>query len=182
MATNYCIHCGGSLGIVVPEGDDRPRNVCPDCGRIHYRNPKVVVGCIADWNDQILLCQRAIEPRLGKWTLPAGYLEEGESVVNGAIRETYEEAEARVEELTPFGLFNLTFVSQIYIMFRARLIGGHFGKGPESKDVRLFGERDVPWDDLAFSVMRETLRRYFRDRGAGQFQFHMSDISRDFLR
>lgn len=181
MATNYCINCGGRLGIIIPEGDDRPRHVCPQCGRIHYRNPKVVVGCIAEWDDRILLCQRAIEPRLGKWTLPAGYLEEGESVVDGAKRETYEEAEAQVEELTPFGLFNLTFVSQIYIMFRARLVGGRFGRGSESTDVRLFAERDIPWDDLAFSVMRETLRRYFRDRKAGQFRFHMGDVAPDRL-
>ncbi len=176
---NFCSHCGSQLEFRVPEGDDRSRHVCRACGRIHYINPKLVVGCVAEWKDRILLCERAIEPRYGKWTLPAGFLEAGESAAEGAQRETFEEALATVDIIAPYTLINLTFVNQIYIMFRARMTDGRFGKGSESLDVRLFEERDIPWDDLAFKTVRETLRLYFEDRVAGHFPLHMFDISPD---
>jgi len=174
---NYCSHCGGRLAVHVPEGDDRPRHVCGDCDRIHYVNPKMVVGCVAEWEERILLCRRAIEPRYGLWTLPAGYLEVGETVVEGVEREALEEARARIEIIAPYTLLNLTFVGQVYLMFRARLIDGEFGTGEESLDARLFDEHEVPWDDLAFTAVEDTLRHYFRDRAAGRFPFHIGDVS-----
>lgn len=174
---NFCSHCGNQLDYVVPRDDDRPRHVCPACNRIHYINPKLVVGCVADWEDRILLCKRAIEPRYGKWTLPAGFLEAGETVAEGARRETLEEAQANVEIIAPYTLLNLTFVNQVYIMFRARLIDGKFGTGSESLDVRLFEESEIPWDDLAFKTVHETLRLFFEDRAAGRFPLNMFDVS-----
>lgn len=173
----FCSNCGTSLDLLVPPGDDRERHVCPACGRIHYVNPKLVVGCVAEWKNRILLCRRGIGPRYGMWTLPAGFMEAGETAAEGARRETLEEARADVEIIAPYVLLNLTFVSQVYLMFRARLLDGKFGCGHESLDVRLFDESDVPWDDLAFKTVRETLRLYFSDRAAGQFPFHMADIT-----
>lgn len=172
----FCSDCGSQLKYVVPPGDDRERHVCPGCGRIHYVNPKIVVGCVAEWQGKILLCRRAIGPRYGKWTVPAGYLESGETAAEGARRETREEAKAEVEIIAPYTLLNLTFVSQIYLMFRARLVDGTFGCGHESLDARLFDEGEIPWNDLAFKTVSETLRLYFNDRAAGHFPFHMADI------
>ncbi|MEJ2721007.1 MAG: NUDIX domain-containing protein, partial [bacterium] len=157
---------------------DRPRHTCPDCGWIHYVNPKVVVGCVVEWENEILLCRRSIEPRYGLWTIPAGFLEAGETAADGAKRETLEEARAEVEIVAPYALLNLTFVDQIYLMFLARLIDGKFDKGAESLEVGLFDQPDIPWDKLAFSAVEHTLRRYFEDRAAGEFPFHMGDISR----
>ena len=153
---NFCSHCGARLDQRIPPGDDRPRFVCDRCQTIHYQNPKIVVGTIPEWEDQLLLCRRAIEPQYGKWTLPAGYLEKGETLMQGAIRETREEAGARVEILAPYTLFNLTFVSQIYLLFRARLVSTQFKAGQESLDVRLFSQAEIPWDAMAFTVIRET--------------------------
>jgi len=178
-AMNYCSRCSARLDVLIPEGDDRPRQVCPDCGWIHYVNPKLVVGSIPEWEGRVLLCKRAIEPRLGKWTLPAGFLEAGETVEAEARRETLEEAQGRLDQVEPYALFDLSFVNQIYLMFRARLIDGRFGIGEESLAVELFEEREVPWDQLAFTVMERTLRRYFRDRQAGQFPFRIGDIAPD---
>jgi ADP-ribose pyrophosphatase YjhB (NUDIX family) len=161
----------------VPKHDDRVRDVCGDCGHIHYENPKLVVGCVIEWNDQILLCRRSIEPRYGKWTVPAGYLETGESVADGARREALEEACAKVEIISPFVLIDLTYVKEVYLMFRARLIDGEFAIGDESLEVRLFEEREIPWDELAFRAVEKTLRFYFADRADGEFGFHMGDVS-----
>ena len=179
MPINFCSHCGGRVVQQTPEGDDRPRHVCPECGRIHYVNPRLVVGCVVEWENKILLCQRSIEPRYGMWTVPAGFLEAGESAADGAKRETFEEAEARVEIIAPYTLFNLTFINQIYLLFRSRLIDGKFGKGTESLTVGLFDERDIPWDDIAFTAVHATLQHYVRDRAVGDFPFHMGDISPD---
>ena len=173
---NYCNLCGANVIRLIPEGDDRTRSVCEACRAIHYENPKMVVGCIPEWEEKILLCRRAIEPRYGKWTLPAGFLECGETMSDGAMRETLEEAKAKVNILSPYALFNLCFIHQIYLMFRARLIDGHFGPGDESLDVRLFSEEEIPWEEMAFAVVRETLRFYFNDRKSGVFPFHMGDI------
>jgi len=174
---NFCTECGSELIYRLPDGDDRLRHICDHCGVIHYQNPKVVVGCIPEYNDQILLCRRAIEPRKGKWTLPAGYLENGESVETGAIRETWEEARAKVEISDPLALFNLTFVNQIYLMFRARMIEKKFAPGPESMQVALFDELAIPWDDMAFSVIRKTLEWYFQKRTDNSFSFQIGDIN-----
>jgi ADP-ribose pyrophosphatase YjhB (NUDIX family) len=177
LAINFCSHCGVPVRMLIPEGDDRPRPVCPDCGRIHYVNPKVVVGAIPLWDGKILLCRRAIEPRRGLWTLPAGFLESGETVEAGARRETREEAGAELADMEPFALFNLPFVSQIYLMFRANLLTDSCSAGDESLEVGLFSEPEIPWDELAFTVMRETLRLYYADLRGGAFSFHIGDIT-----
>jgi ADP-ribose pyrophosphatase YjhB (NUDIX family) len=161
----------------IPENDDRLRFVCDTCEIIHYENPKMVVGTIPVWDHSILFCRRAIEPRYGKWTLPAGFLENGETVEEGARRETYEEAGAKLLELEPYGVYNLAFISQVYLMFRARLLEPNFNAGYESLEVRLFEEHEVPWEDLAFPVIRKTLQHYFEDLEKGAFSFHMGDIT-----
>ncbi len=173
----YCSKCGKPTISVTPDGDDRLRDICSVCKTVHYENPKVVVGCIARWGEKILMCRRAIEPRYGRWTLPAGFLEIGETVAEGAQRETLEEACARATHLEPYALYNLTFVGQVYIMFLARLADTDFGPGPESLSVRLFREEVIPWDDIAFKVVEKTLKKYFRDRKTGEFGFTMEDIS-----
>jgi len=136
----------------------------------------MVVGCIPECGDKILLCRRAIEPRYGKWTLPAGYLENGETVLEGAKREAFEEARAKLKNLTPYALLNLAFIDQIYFMFRATLVDCDCMPGYESLEIKLFAEEEIPWDELAFSVVRETLRLYYRDRATGEFHFHIEDI------
>jgi len=177
MAMNYCANCGAKLNYRIPEGDDLPRYVCDTCHVIHYINPKIVVGCIPEWQDRLLLCRRAIEPRKGKWTLPAGYLENNETLAEGAKRETLEEAKADIEIIAPYAMFNLTFISQIYLMFRGKMIDNTFGPGSESTHVALFQEKDIPWDDLAFNVIKETLTRFFRDRKKGSYPFQIGDIA-----
>ena len=172
----YCSQCGSELIYRIPEGDNRSRYICNACGVIHYENPKMVVGCIPEIDGRVLFCRRSIMPRYGKWTIPAGYLEKGETVEAGAMRETFEEAGARMESLEPYGLYNLTFISQVYLIFRGRVADGIFSAGHESLEVRLFREEEVPWADLAFPVIRETLKFYFRDRHKGLFPFDMGEI------
>ena len=174
----YCSQCGFAVAIKVPAGDDRPRHVCEACGSIHYSNPKVVVGCIPEWEDRILLCRRAIEPRYGLWTLPAGFMENGETTQQGAARETREEANARVEVGALYSLFNLPHINQVYLVFRSRLLDLDFGPGSESLEVRLFSEAEIPWSEIAFPVIQETLGLYFRDRSQGRFALHTGDIVR----
>ena len=173
---NYCSKCGQSLTYGIPPGDDRSRYCCDSCGAIHYQNPTMVVGSIPEMQDQILLCRRAIEPCYGKWTLPAGYLENGETVEAGAKRETYEEARAKVEILEPYALYNICYVNQIYLMFRARLTDCNFRAGKESLEVNLFSEEEIPWDQIAFQVIKQTLVQYFKDRPSGKFPFYIGDI------
>jgi ADP-ribose pyrophosphatase YjhB (NUDIX family) len=136
----------------------------------------MVVGCIPEFEDKILLCRRAIEPCADKWTLPAGYLENGETVSACAAREAYEEAYANVEILTPYALYNICDVNQVYLMFRARLLDRDFKPGNESKEVRLFAEQEIPWDQIAFTVIQATLTQYFKDRRDGLFPFYIGDI------
>ncbi len=173
----YCSNCGKATVTRIPPGDDRLRQVCTFCNIVHYENPKVVVGCIPQWEEKILLCRRSIEPRYGKWTLPAGFLEIGETVAEGAVRETLEEACARVDDLVAYALYNLSFIGQIYIMFLARLIDTDFKPGHESLSVALFNENEIPWDNLAFPVVEKTLTKYFKDRKIGKFPFFMGDLS-----
>lgn len=174
----YCSRCGSSVVLGIPPGDDRPRYTCTSCGAIHYQNPRVVVGCIPEWRDKILFCRRAIEPRYGFWTLPAGYLENGETVSDGARRETYEEAGAVVKDLVPYGLYNICYVNQIYLMFRGRLSDLNFKPGPESMDVRLFTPDQIPWNDLAFPVIGKTLYHFIKEGTRSEFRFHIEDIER----
>ncbi len=175
----FCSHCGSDrIETRVPEGDTLPRFVCAACGTIHYQNPKVVVGCLPEWEGRVLLCKRAIEPRHGLWTLPAGFLENQETVPAGAIRETLEEANARVTGSELYTMISLPQINQVYVMFRAQLADLDFGPGPESLDVRLFAEHEVPWEELAFRTIARTLRRYFLDRKEGRFRVHVSSLER----
>lgn len=173
---NFCSACGASVTFRIPAGDTLPRYVCDQCETVHYENPKVVVGCIPEWGDRILLCKRAIEPRLGFWTLPAGFLENGETAAAGAVRETLEEAEARVDIGPLYTFYNLPHINQIYLMFRGRLLDLDFGPGSESLEVRLFREDEIPWQEIAFRTVGETLKHFFADRARGQFEFHLGDI------
>ena len=174
----YCSVCGSpAIALRIPEGDTLPREVCEACGTIHYQNPKVVVGCLPEWEGRVLLCKRAIEPRLGLWTLPAGFLELGETTEAGALRETDEEAGARVELQGLFSVLNVVRVGQVHLFYRARLLDTAFAPGPESIEARLFAEAEVPWDELAFRTVRETIRCWFDDRRRGQFGLHCADIA-----
>jgi ADP-ribose pyrophosphatase YjhB (NUDIX family) len=172
----YCSLCGSKVTKCIPVGDDRDREVCNDCGHIHYQNPKVVTGCLVEQDGKILLCQRAIEPRYGLWTLPAGFMENGETVEEGAARETREEAMADVEVIGLYTLFSLTHINQIYMLFRARFKSPEFAPGPESLDVKLVSEAEIPWDEIAFPVIEETLRLYFEDRKTGSFVPHLGEM------
>jgi len=173
---NYCSGCGSALTLKVPSGDNRDRHVCDICGAIHYQNPRVVVGCIPEWERQVLLCRRAIEPRAGFWTLPAGFLEMDESTEQGAARETYEEAVAQVEIIAPYSLFSVPHIGQVHLFFRARMLTSEFAAGEESLEVALFDESRIPWEELAFPTVRETLRRYFEDRTRGCWQMHSATL------
>ncbi len=175
----FCSHCGSDrVALRVPEGDTLPRFVCANCRTIHYQNPKVVVGCLPVWEDRVLLCRRAIEPRYGRWTLPAGFLENGETVTAGALRETMEEARARVELGELYTLISLPQINQVYMMFRARLLDLEFGPGVESLEVALFDEAEIPWEALAFRTITRTIRNYFLDRKLGQFPLRVSALER----
>ncbi len=168
----FCSACGHTLVYKIPAEDSRPRYVCENCRTIHYQNPKVICGCIATWQDRILLCRRAIEPRYGFWTLPAGFMENGESCAEGAQRETWEEAQAQVEGLQLYCLFDIPHIHQIHLMYRGQLRDGGFGVGAESLETALFREEELPWDQLAFPSITHTLRHFVADRVHGQFPLH----------
>lgn len=170
MELKFCTQCGNGVEYRIPAGDNLPRYVCGRCGHVHYQNPKVVAGCIPVWEDRVLLCRRAIEPRYGLWTIPAGFMENRETVEQAAARETDEEARARVEIDGLYGVYNIPHISQVYIIFRGRLVDGEFSPGPESLDAALFSEARIPWDELAFPVVVKALRRYFEDRRRGVFE------------
>ena len=174
----YCSYCASEVEFIVPEGDNRPRHVCSECGAIHYQNPRIVAGCLPEWEDKILLCRRAIEPRYGLWTLPAGFMENGETTLQAACRETVEEANAHVTLKGLYTMFNLPHINQVYLIFRGALQDLKFGPGAESLDVRLFEEEVIPWDKIAFPVIRETLALYYRDRRTGDFSLRSGDIVR----
>ena len=176
MDIKFCTACGNPVHMIIPPDDDHLRAVCGTCGQIHYSNPKVVVGTIPEFEGRILMCKRDIEPRRGFWTLPAGFLEDGESVQDGAARETREETQAEVTGVEAYRLFNITFVSQIYMMFRAQMVSDHFGPTTESSQVRLFSREEIPWDRIAFRVIEQTLDHYFKDRETGRFPFGVFDI------
>ena len=165
----YCNQCGSTVNLRIPKGDNRPRHICDKCGFIHYQNPKLIAGCITEWQDQILLCRRAIEPRYCLWTLPAGFMENEETLEEAAIRETYEEACAEVKIIGLYSVFSLPHVSQVYVIFRGNLINGSFSAGSESLETKLFKEEDIPWNQIAFPVIEKTLKRYFLDRSSNKY-------------
>ena len=173
----HCKACGAAVRYQVPADDNRERAVCTVCANVHYENPLNVVGTLPVWGDQVLLCRRNIEPRYGFWTLPAGFMEMGETAAEGALRETVEEAGARVEMQGLYTVLNVVRVGQLHLFYRARLLDTDFAPGPESIEAKLFAEVDVPWDELAFRTVRETLLRYFDDRKRGQFNVHCADIA-----
>src|SRR5215831_3262359 len=173
---NFCSNCGSKLALRIPPGDSLPRAVCDACGTIHYRNPLMVVGTIPEWDDQILLCRRAIEPRQGFWTLPAGFMELGETTAQAALRETMEEAKARIELGEVFTLLSVPHVDQVHLFYRARLLERKFAAGEETLEVRLFGEMEIPWDEIAFRTISTTLRYFFSDRKEGRFRMHAGEI------
>lgn len=174
----YCSNCSASVELTIPEGDSLPRYVCTACNMIHYQNPKIVVGCIPEWEDKVLICKRAIEPRLGWWTLPAGFMENNETLAQAAARETLEEANARVEIGNLFTVYSLPHISQVYFLFRARLLDLDFKPGIESLEVKLVSELEIPWDEMAFRVIHDPLKRYFEERKQGELGFHMGIIDK----
>lgn len=173
---NFCSHCGQPVELRVPEGDHLPRYVCPGCGRIHYQNPKIVAGCVPEHEGRILLCRRAIEPRLGYWTIPAGFMENGETIQDAARRESAEEAEAHVEIGSLLAVVSVLHADQVHVMFRARLPEPRFGAGRESLEVMLCDEADIPWQDIAFRSVEFALRRYLDDRRRGVEQHHFTSL------
>ncbi len=160
----FCSSCGGTVSYRVPKDDNRERAICDSCGQIHYRNPIIVVGCVAERDGKVLLCKRAIEPRYGYWTVPAGFMELGESVAGGAARETLEEALATVELGHLFASVDVVDAGQVHLFYTGKLIGD-FGVGNETLDAALFSEDEIPWDEIAFHSGKFALRKYFEDRG-----------------
>ena len=173
----HCRACGLPVSYRVPSDDNRERAVCDDCGTVHYENPLNVVGTVPVWQDRVLLCKRNIEPRFGLWTLPAGFMELGETTEEGALRETVEEAGARVELEGLYSLLNVVRVGQVHLFYRARMLDVDFVPGPESLEARLFAEDEVPWDEIAFRTTRRTLEFFFADRREGRYGFHAADIA-----
>jgi ADP-ribose pyrophosphatase YjhB (NUDIX family) len=174
----HCRNCGQAVVYRVPDdGDTRERAVCPACGTIHYENPLNVVGTVPYWGDRVLLCKRNIEPRWGKWTLPAGFMELGETTLEGAARETDEESGAKVEMEDLVSVISVPRVGQVHLFYRARLLSDQFAPGHETIEARLFSEDEIPWEEIAFKTVRETLLRYFDDRRHGRHQVHNLEVS-----
>ncbi len=181
----FCSECAHPVSLQIPPDDNRPRFVCGNCGAIHYQNPKMVVGSIPVWKHdgelRVLLCRRAIEPRHGYWTLPAGFMENGETTTDAAARETEEEAGARIELGPLFSLINVPHVHQVHLFYLAELLDLDYAAGTESLEVALFREEEIPWSDIAFPTVEYTLRAYFSDlakvrTGDGGFGLHTDDI------
>lgn len=172
----FCSACGAAVELRIPLDDSRPRHVCTQCDTIHYENPKLVVGSIPVWEDKILLCKRAIEPRHGKWTLPGGFMENGESTGDAAIRETLEEANARITLDGLYSMHSLPYINQVHLFFRAQLLDLDFSPGIESLEVKLFSEADIPWDELAFRPVRYSLQHYFAERRSGSFTLLVDEL------
>jgi ADP-ribose pyrophosphatase YjhB (NUDIX family) len=175
---NFCNQCGARVELLTPPGDHLPRFVCAECGTIHYENPRVIVGCVPEYDGRILLCKRAIEPRLGYWTVPAGFLENRETLQQGAARESHEEALADVEIGSLLAMVHVLHAQQVHVFFRARLKTASFGAGPESLEVKLVRPEEIPWSDIAFPSTDFTLRRYLEDRAAGREQHYFTTFDR----
>jgi ADP-ribose pyrophosphatase YjhB (NUDIX family) len=173
----HCKNCGAAVAYRVPDdGDTKERAVCPACHTIHYENPLNVVGTVPHFGERVLLCKRNIEPRWGKWTLPAGFMELGETTAEGAARETDEEAGAQFEMEELFSVMNVPRVGQVHLFYRAKLLSDQFNPGVETIEAKLFTEDEIPWDEIAFRTVKETLEHYFADRRAGRYGFHNIDI------
>lgn len=166
----FCSACGSARIVsTIPDGDQRHRLVCSDCGEIFYSNPKIVAGALLVWENQVLLAKRSIQPRRGYWTIPAGFMENGETMADAAARESFEEALATPASLNLYGLFDLPHINQVYVMYQGELHQGQYGVGEESLEASLYSEATIPWDELAFPVVIRTLKQYFRDRRDNHF-------------
>lgn len=174
---NFCSHCGARISLEIPAGDNRVRHVCHACDTIHYSNPRMVVGSLPVWEDKVLLCRRAIEPRRGFWTLPSGFMENGETLGQAATRETIEEACAHIELHELLSLVSVAHINQIHAIFRASLLTTEFGAGDETLEVRLFAEAEVPWKEIAFRSVRLALSDFFADRRRHRFDLHIHDLA-----
>lgn len=174
----FCSHCGAPTVREVPPGDHLARQVCPACHAIHYENPRIVVGCVAEHGERILICRRAIEPRRGFWTIPAGFMENGETLAQGAARECHEEALARVDIGSLLAVLDIPEAHQVHVFFRARMVDGRFGAGPESLESQLVEEPQIPWGEFAFPSTRFALQRFLADRRAGSEEVHSAVLSR----
>ena len=173
---NFCSACGQPVALAIPEGDHLPRYVCASCATIHYQNPRLIVGCVPEYQGKILLCRRAIEPRLGFWTLPAGFMENGESLQAAAARESMEEALAKVEIGSLLAIVHVLHAHQVHVVFRARLLDPNVGAGAESLEVALFDENEIPWESMAFRSIDFALRHYLQDRRSGHEALHFHDL------
>jgi ADP-ribose pyrophosphatase YjhB (NUDIX family) len=174
----FCSQCGSPVRLRVPDGDSFPRHVCDSCSTVHYENPKVVVGCVPESGRHVLLCRRAIEPRRGYWTVPAGFMENGETLQQGAARETLEEALATVEVGELFAIVDVVHAHQVHMMFRASMVGDEFGAGHESLEARMFLEDEIPWQDISFPSVRFSLEKWFEDRRTGERRLHHTSFDR----
>lgn len=177
---NFCSHCGSDIVRSIPEDDNRERCICINvaCGIIHYHNPRIITGCLPIYQDKVLLCKRAIEPKYGLWTLPAGFMENGETTEQGAVRESWEEAKVSLKVEQLYSLYNLPYINQVYFFYKATMTEATFESTSESLEVRLFSEEEIPWESIAFVVVEKTLRHYFEDRKMGQYPLHQENISK----
>jgi ADP-ribose pyrophosphatase YjhB (NUDIX family) len=175
-AINFCSVCGAPVETRIPAGDTLYRQVCVRCGTIHYQNPKLVIGSIPVWEQRVLLCKRAIEPRYGRWTLPAGFMENSETVAEAAMRETVEEAGAHIELGEMFSLISVPHINQVHMFYLARLLDLDYAPGVESLEVQLFDEASIPWQELAFRTVSNTLKFFFEDRRGGSMHLHCDAI------
>lgn len=178
MEKQFCCYCGNRTTIAIPAGEHVARRVCPACNAVHYENPKIVVGCVPEHEGRILICKRAIEPRYGTWTIPAGFMENGETLEAGAARECHEEALATVAIGSLLAVVNIPEAQQVHVFFRARLTTSAFGAGEESLDAKLVDAADIPWDEIAFPSTRFALEQYLADRAAGVDLHHLTTLAR----
>jgi len=172
----FCSNCGNTVKLSIPSGDDRERYVCESCDTIHYQNPRIIAGCLPTFEDKVLLCKRAIAPRIGFWTLPAGFMENGETTEQGALRESWEEARAEINVAGLYTLFSLPYINQVYMFYRGDLANLNYSAGSESLEVELFTEEEIPWEELAFPVVKKTLQHYFSDRKTQHFPMRSEDL------
>jgi ADP-ribose pyrophosphatase YjhB (NUDIX family) len=179
IVMKFCSECGNHVTKSIPKGDNRLRHICTHCEIIHYQNPKIVAGTLPIFDGKILLCKRAIEPRLGFWTLPAGFMENQETTSEAALRETLEEAEAVVELDGLYTVMNVPQIDQVHIFFRARLINEQFSAGEETLEAKLFAPEDIPWDQISFPTVLQTLEHYITDCENNHFPVHVKDIIRN---
>lgn len=174
---NYCTQCANPLARIIPPDDNRVRDVCLQCGSVHYQNPRNVVGVVPIWGDKILLCKRAIEPRYNTWTLPAGFMELKESTAEGAMREADEEAGAHLELGELFTVIDVPEAGQVHLYYLATVTSPELNPGPESLDAKFFALDEIPWDNLSFKTVSTTIEHYLADRQKGHFSVHHYSLS-----